>query len=60
MKIIKYPDNSSYYELITNNVNQECSWEQEEDSELKTIYCDGKFFNQTNLTEIRERIANKS
>lgn len=23
MKIIKYPDNSSYYELITNNVNQE-------------------------------------
>lgn len=44
--------------LVDNEyiVNQECSWEQEEDSELKTIYENGKFYNQTTLEEVRERL----
>ena len=44
--------------LIDNEyvVNQECSWEQEENSELRIIYEDGKFYNQTSLTEIREKL----
>ena len=44
--------------LVDNEyiVNQECSWEQEEDSELKTIYENGKFYNQTSLTEIRKKL----
>ncbi len=37
-------------------VNQECTWEQEEDSELKTIYENGVFKNQTTLTEIRNKL----
>ena len=44
--------------LVDNEyiVNQECSWEQEEDSELKTIYENGKFYNETSLTEIRKKL----
>lgn len=44
--------------LVDNEyvVNQECTWEQEEDSELKTIYENGKFYNQTTLTEIRNKL----
>ena len=32
------------------------SWETENEDKLKTIYKDGEFFNQTTLTEIRERL----
>ena len=44
--------------LIDNEyvVNQECSWEQEETSELRIIYENGKFYNQTSLTEIRKKL----
>ena len=44
--------------LIDNEyvVNQECSWEQEENSELRIIYEDGKFYNETSLTEIRKKL----
>ena len=37
-------------------VTQECTWEQEAQGLLQTIYEDGKFYNQTTLTEIRERL----
>jgi len=37
-------------------VNQECSWEQEEDSELKTIYENGIFKNLTTLQNIRNNL----
>jgi nicotinamide phosphoribosyltransferase len=37
-------------------VQTECSEELEDSGELKTIYEDGKFYNQTTLEEIRERI----
>lgn len=30
-----------------------------EDNILQTIYKDGKFYNQTTIPEIRERIKNK-
>jgi nicotinic acid phosphoribosyltransferase len=45
--------------LVDNEyvVNQECTWEQEEDSELKTIYENGVFKNQTTLSEIRSRVS---
>ena len=32
------------------------SWETENEGKLKTIYKDGEFFNQTTLTEIRNRL----
>ena len=32
------------------------SWETENEGKLKTIYKDGEFFNQTTLTEIRQRL----
>jgi len=32
------------------------SWETENEGKLKTIYKDGEFYNQTSLTEIRERL----
>jgi hypothetical protein len=34
-------------------VKQECSQEEESQGLLKTIYENGKFFNQTTLTKIR-------
>ena len=43
----------------TNNeywVNTECTKEEEKEGYLQTIYKDGKFKNQTTLTEIRNRI----
>jgi len=39
-------------------VFQQCTKEQEEKGELKTIYEDGKFYNQITLSEIRERLKN--
>lgn len=37
-------------------VKENCTWEEEEDSDLQLIYEDGVFYNQTTLTEIRERL----
>jgi nicotinamide phosphoribosyltransferase len=37
-------------------VQEECTFEQENMSLLQTIYEDGKFYNQTTLTEIRDRL----
>jgi nicotinamide phosphoribosyltransferase len=46
--------------LISVTENQEvltqCSWEQEGQGILQTIFEDGKFYNQTSLTKIREKI----
>lgn len=44
--------------LVDNEyiVNQECSWEQEEDSELKTIYENGVFKNQVTLQDVRNNL----
>jgi nicotinamide phosphoribosyltransferase len=36
----------------------QCSWEDETKGELQTIYHNGEFFNQTTLTQIRERLRN--
>jgi nicotinamide phosphoribosyltransferase len=38
------------------HVNTQCDWEQESQGLLQIIYEDGKFPNQTTLTEIRNRI----
>lgn len=39
-------------------VRTECTADQEKSGELQVIYEDGKFYNQTTLTEIRERLNN--
>jgi nicotinamide phosphoribosyltransferase len=39
-------------------VKQECTWEEESQGLLQTIYEDGKFYNQTTLEEIRNRLSN--
>lgn len=38
---------------------QECDWELEKKGELRTIYADGKFFNQTTLSSVKERLTIK-
>lgn len=40
-------------------VKQECTPEEESKGLLQVIYEDGKFYNQTTLTEIRERLQNQ-
>lgn len=47
---LSIPENIPYY------VKQECTPEEEEQGLLQTIYQDGKFYNQTTLSEIRERL----
>jgi len=39
-------------------VKEECTKEEENEGLLQTIYEDGRFFNTTTLSEIRERIRN--
>lgn len=53
-------DWDSTWEQSINNpkFNEQVDWEGEEKSLLQTIYEDGKFFNQTTLTQIRERLEN--
>lgn len=41
-----------------DQVKDQCSWIEEEDSDLQTIFEDGKFIKETSLTEIRENIQN--
>lgn len=43
------------HEVIT-----QCTWEQEAQGILRVIYEDGKFHNQTSLTEIRKRVEELS
>lgn len=47
------PDHDGEYKVIT-----QCDAAMESAGILQTIYEDGKFFNQTSLTEIRQRIEN--
>jgi nicotinamide phosphoribosyltransferase len=47
--------------VMENNeyqVNTQCSWEQESEGILQTIFEDGIFYNQLTLTEIRSRLEN--
>jgi nicotinamide phosphoribosyltransferase len=39
-----------------HEVLTQCTWEQEAQGILQTIYEDGKFFNQTSLTEVRKKL----
>jgi len=41
-----------------HEVLTQCTWEQESQGILQTIYQDGEFRNQISLTEIRERLNN--
>lgn len=50
LQAVLQDDNGEYY------VQSECTWKQESLGILQTIYEDGKFFNQTTLTEIRQRL----
>ena len=45
-------DKTTYY------AKEECTWEEEARGVLQTIYEDGKFYNQTTLKEIREKLTN--
>ena len=42
------------------SVTQECSWAEESEGILQTIYEDGKFFNQCTLSSVREVIKSKN
>lgn len=44
--------------IKTYKLIDKCSWDEENTGELKVIYENGQFYNQTTLTEIRERINN--
>jgi nicotinamide phosphoribosyltransferase len=48
---VHYLDQSG--ELI---LQHKCSWKEEEEGILETIYKDGKFYNETTLTEIRNKL----
>jgi nicotinamide phosphoribosyltransferase len=50
MKVVK---ENGEYRLI-----DQISWEEEGEGELRCIYLNGQFENQTTLTEIRERLRN--
>jgi nicotinamide phosphoribosyltransferase len=39
-----------------HEVHTQCSWEEEETGILHTIYEDGNFFNETTLTQVREKL----
>lgn len=47
---------SEMYEGERYTVTQECTWEEESQGLLQTIYEDGKFYNTITLSEIRERL----
>lgn len=46
-------DNGEY------TLKDQVTWEEEQDSELTTIFLDGELVNQTTLTEIRNRLKTK-
>jgi nicotinamide phosphoribosyltransferase len=37
-------------------LQDQCTWEQEAESELQTVFKDGKLYNETTLDEIRQRL----
>ena len=37
-------------------LHDQVSWEEEKEGILQTIYKDGKFYNETTLTEIKNRL----
>jgi len=39
-----------------HDVHTQCSWEEEETGILQTIYENGNFFNETTLTQVREKL----
>jgi nicotinamide phosphoribosyltransferase len=47
-------------DLKNQHVFQECDWKTENDGDLQVIYEDGKFYNQTSLTEIRKTLSQNS
>jgi nicotinamide phosphoribosyltransferase len=48
-----------YIENGEYKLKDQCTWEEEAQGELQTIYQDGEFFNKTTLTEIRTLIASQ-
>ena len=40
------------------HVNTQCTWEQEDQGFLQTIYEEGRFVNETSLEEVRNRLDN--
>lgn len=54
------PDTQGYVQLFDGKddlkLNDQCTWEQEAGGLLQIIFEDGLFYNQTTLTEIRERL----
>ena len=50
LAVIQEPLDGNYY------VKQECTPEEESQGLLQVIYENGKFYNTTTLTEIRERL----
>ena len=45
-------------QIVEPWVQTECSKEDEQQGLLQVIYEDGKFYNQTTLNEVRERLKN--
>ena len=52
-KIQKFPDGKTKSEYF---VQTECTPEEENQGLLQVIYENGKFYNQTTLAEVRERL----
>ena len=55
LKVVKTMTADSMGKLHNNGLTlvDKVTWDEENSGELKTIYLDGKFNNQTTLTEIR-------
>lgn len=58
LAVIDNQGGSEMYEGDRYTVKQECTPGEEEQGLLQTIYEDGRFYNQTTLTEIRKRLNN--
>ena len=46
-------------EFTQIEVKTECNWEEENQGLLQVIYEDGKFYNQTTLNEVRDRLLGR-
>ena len=42
------------------HVNTQCTWEQEDNSYLQTIYEEGRFCNETSLSDVRKKLGRLS
>lgn len=58
LQVVKLMESDSYGKLHHNgyHLNEKVSWDDEANSELKTVYKDGEFYNKTTLTEVRNRL----